>query len=102
MWQSDEPSILAQRETELQSTFWKPLINKGAKLDRHDNGEESATRAITHILSRGGTVDLDIQRQIVEENKISETMATRQAQQEMQAQIEAARIAYEAEMERQR
>ena len=103
MWESEDPNVLAQRETEMQNTFWKPLLNKGAKLDRHDNGHESALRAVTHILSRGGTVDLEIQRQIVEENKkISETMAARQAQEEIEAQIEAARIAHEAQMERQR
>ncbi|KAI0071420.1 hypothetical protein K474DRAFT_1669018 [Panus rudis PR-1116 ss-1] len=77
MWNSISKELAEARETELKSKpqFFRPALEKGAKLFRHDNTTQSAHTIISSLLSKPPVV-LALQRELVDERKrIFETVA---------------------------
>ncbi|KAL2076156.1 hypothetical protein VTL71DRAFT_1099 [Oculimacula yallundae] len=98
MWSSCPLSDANLRESQLtgNSDLWKFLITKGARIFRHDRGEESGQEILDHLLTRGRKVILDIQHEVVDEGKkLVDTNAGR----EVQAEIEKIKEAHKKEMQ---
>ncbi|KAJ7707496.1 P-loop containing nucleoside triphosphate hydrolase protein [Mycena rosella] len=77
------------REAELASDerFFKPVLDKGARLLRHDNDAPSA-QAILHYLIENQPLALRIQRELVDQRKeISQTAAGEELNRELAEQI---------------
>ncbi|KAJ7707500.1 P-loop containing nucleoside triphosphate hydrolase protein [Mycena rosella] len=77
------------REAELASDerFFKPVLDKGARLLRHDNDTPSA-QAILHYLIGNQPLALRIQRELVDQRKeISQTAAGEELNRELAEQI---------------
>ncbi|KAG8216976.1 P-loop containing nucleoside triphosphate hydrolase protein [Butyriboletus roseoflavus] len=70
MWSSVDPNVGATREEELAMSddFFKPVLDEGARLVRHDGGQESAQGILRHLIHNEGT-PLRIQRELVDERK---------------------------------
>ncbi|KAJ3509700.1 hypothetical protein NMY22_g16206 [Coprinellus aureogranulatus] len=94
MWGEVTPQLGAQREHELSSSedFFKPALDKGAKMLRHHNTLESGHEIVRHIL-RNNPMALQIQKEIVEEKKdVSQTAAADEIERELRAEKERQRI----------
>lgn len=94
MWGEVDRQLGEQREHELatQQDFFKPALDKSAKMMRHHNTLESAHEIIRHLLSNN-PMALQIQREIVEEHKdVSQTSAADEIERELKAQRERQRI----------
>ncbi|KAK7033306.1 GTP-binding protein A [Favolaschia claudopus] len=77
MWGEVSREVGEAREAELASDdrFFKPVLDQGAKLLRHDNTTESA-QAILHYIFGNQPLSLRIQRELVDQKKdISQTAA---------------------------
>ena len=57
-----------KREIEISSTFWKELINRGARMVRY-KGDRASGFALIEQLATKNRVTLDIQRELVDERK---------------------------------
>lgn len=70
MWSDVTPEIGEKRERELASSelFFKPALDVGARMMRHDNTVESAHSIVREILG-SEPKPLNIQREIVQEGK---------------------------------
>lgn len=70
MWGNVDPKIGEERERELgeNDKLFRPVLEKGGRLLRHDNTEASA-RAILHHLVDNQAAALAIQHEIVDENR---------------------------------
>lgn len=69
MWELVNEETGNQREAELRETFWGGMIKQGARMFRHTkDSPESAQRLIETLLPLP-PVDLQIQREIVDEHK---------------------------------
>ncbi|KIK46994.1 hypothetical protein CY34DRAFT_35664, partial [Suillus luteus UH-Slu-Lm8-n1] len=70
MWSKVKPEIGEARESELASKdkFFKPAIEKGARMLRHDGSLESAHTTLRYLLS-SHSATLAIQQEIVNEQK---------------------------------
>jgi hypothetical protein len=98
-WAEVDLAQAEQREADLKSyeEFWKPLIDKGAEVFRHDKGRESATKIIQHLV--------DIQRPMVPEITVDmvdhgKKLADTAAGQEVVSQVERVKKYYEGELEK--
>jgi hypothetical protein len=94
MWGEVTPQLGEERERELaiQDDFFKPALDKGAKMMRHHNNLDSAHEIIRHLL-RNNPMALKIQREIVEEHRdVSQTAAAEEIERELRAQMERQRI----------
>lgn len=88
MWGKVTPEVGGDREKELASNFFKPALDKGAVLRRHDNTTESAHSIIRYILGKEPAT-LQIQEEIVDQWKqIEETAAGRELLRELDEQVE--------------
>jgi hypothetical protein len=88
-WGEVDPQVGEAREAELmrEDIFFKPVLDKGAQMARHDNTVPSAERIIRIILNND-PLPLQIQRELVDEGKdISETSAGEELNRELSAQI---------------
>lgn len=96
MWSKSNRSQDEQRERELLDNpkFWGDMVNDGSKVLRHDNGRESATAIMKHILGNGSRVTLEIQKEMANGATLDETGAG----QEVQSDIAALREKYEKEL----
>ncbi|KAG1823455.1 uncharacterized protein BJ212DRAFT_1324299 [Suillus subaureus] len=76
MWSEVNPKIGEARESELASRdeFFKPIIEKGARMLRYYGTLESAHTTLRHLLN-SRSVPLAIQQEIVDEQKPIETTA---------------------------
>lgn len=77
MWSQVDVTVGEQRENELssQDEFFKPALDKGAMMMRHDGTLQSAREVVSYILSNRPQA-LQIQREMVEENRdVAETSA---------------------------
>lgn len=78
MWDHVDPTLGRDRERDLNESFWKPLVNKGATIMRFMGDNGSALAIINKIL-RGSLSDgamPDIQRESIYDNKsLAETKA---------------------------
>lgn len=97
MWGDVSEERGIARETELATTdmFFKPVLEKGAQMLRHDNTQTSA-RKILRAIVNNRPLSLRIQREIVDEKKdVSQTAAGAELNHELLLQREK----YEKEME---
>ncbi|KAJ7126809.1 P-loop containing nucleoside triphosphate hydrolase protein [Mycena epipterygia] len=89
MWGEVGREVGEARETELASDerFFKPVLDKGARLLRHEN-EASSAQAILHYLVENQPRALRIQRELVDQGKdISQTAAGEELNRELAEQI---------------
>ncbi|CAL1717341.1 unnamed protein product [Somion occarium] len=90
MWGGVEPGLGEQREIELASNdkFFKPALEKGSKLVRHDNTRISAENIIREIMGYP-RLGLSIQIEVVDQHKsIGDTSAGQDLKAELEAEIE--------------
>lgn len=89
MWSEVSREVGEAREAELASRdiFFKPVLDKGAQLVRHENTQESA-QAIMHYLISNHPLALRIQRELVDQHMdISQTAAGEELNRELMEQI---------------
>ena len=88
MWGGVSQEAGMERERELITEFFKPALEKGARIARHHNTVQSAHDIIRRII-RNQPVPLQIQREIVDEGKdILNTAAGEAVNSELNAQIQ--------------
>jgi chromosome segregation ATPase len=88
-WGEVDPQVGEAREAELirEDDFFKPVLDKGAQMARHENTILSAERIIRLIL-KNNPLPLQIQIELVKDGKdISETSAGEELNRELNAQI---------------
>ena len=68
MWSEVPSNIGEDREQELSSKFFRPALNKGARMVRHNNTVQSTHDIIQRIV-QNRPVALQIQRELVDEKK---------------------------------
>lgn len=89
MWGEVDPRVGEAREAELmrEDIFFKPVLEKGARMARHQNTAPSAKDIIRLVLDNH-PLPLRIQTELVTEHKdISETSAGEELNRELNAQI---------------
>ncbi|KAG2018162.1 TKL/TKL-ccin protein kinase [Coprinopsis cinerea AmutBmut pab1-1] len=89
MWGQVNPEVGEARERELATDplFFKPVLDKGAQMLRHDNTPESAQRVLRYIIGNH-PLTLQIQRELVDEGKdILQTAAGEELNRELLAQL---------------
>jgi len=87
MWDDVPLDVGESREEELSSNFFKPALNKGARMVRHQNTEQSA-HDIIRMIMKNRPVVLQIQRELVDEHKnIVNTAAGETINKELDEQI---------------
>ena len=89
MWGDVTEDIGGAREKELSESelFFKPALEKGARMMRHNNTVESAHRIIRSLLGMKPQV-LAVQHEVVDENKsVSETAAGQDLRGELERQL---------------
>ena len=89
MWGEVDPQVGEAREAELmrEDIFFKPVLEKGARMVRHKNTAPSAENIIRLVLDNH-PLPLRIQTELVTEHKdISETSAGEELNRELNAQI---------------
>ncbi|KAF9647085.1 hypothetical protein BDM02DRAFT_2814789 [Thelephora ganbajun] len=87
MWGKVTPEVGVSREQELVSNFFKPALENGALLLRHNDTTESAHDIIRDVLSKQ-RVTLQIQEEIIYQSKrIGETAAGKGLLRELDAQV---------------
>ncbi|KDR76132.1 hypothetical protein GALMADRAFT_96589 [Galerina marginata CBS 339.88] len=90
MWGEVSKEVGEAREQELatQDLFFKPVLEKGAQLLRHDNTQETAHNLLRHIIENN-PLSLQIQRELVDQKKdISQTAAGEELNRELMEQIQ--------------
>jgi hypothetical protein len=89
MWGGVEPEVGEAREAELmeEDIFFKPVLEKGAKMARHENTVPSAENII-HLVLNNHPLPLQIQRELFDEHKdILDTSAGEELNRELNGQI---------------
>ena len=87
MWSEVPPEVGEAREKELSNTFFKPILDLGAQMTRHQNTVQSAHDIIRRI-TPNHPVALQIQRELVDEHKnITDTAAGEAINRELHDQI---------------
>lgn len=71
MWDQAGEQAAKEREKQLKKEpqLWKKMIDNGSKVYRHDNGKASALKIVKYLIARKRPVTLDIQREMVDEEK---------------------------------
>ena len=88
MWGRVTPEVGGSREEELASNFFKPGLDKGAVLRRHDNTADSAHSIIREILGKE-PVTLQIQQEIADQwKRIEETAAGKELLRELDEHVD--------------
>lgn len=71
-------------EKQLKNTYWKPMLQDGSKMFRHDNTALSALNIVNYIMGLKQPAVLDIQRQIVDEKRtLDDTPVGQEVQREL-------------------
>ena len=87
MWGEVSEDVGEARERELTTNFFKPVLDKGARLARHHNTAESAHDIIRCIM-KNRPIILQIQRELVKEGKdITDTAAAEIINKELNEQM---------------
>ena len=95
MWGDVSSEIGEAREDELSSKFFKPVLDKHARMVRHHNTTQSSHDIIRKIMTNHPEV-LQIQRELVDEDKdIVDTAAGEAVNQELSEQIKRHRVELE-------
>jgi len=70
-WEQVTETVGAKREAELRQGFWKHMLTLGATMTRYRGDRASALAIVSNVLKIAGknAVVLDLQREMVEENK---------------------------------
>ncbi|EMD41352.1 hypothetical protein CERSUDRAFT_39131, partial [Gelatoporia subvermispora B] len=87
MWDTVTEELGAQRERELMTKTFKPLLDEGAQMKRFNNGLTSATEIISYILFHDPVV-LQIQQELAEGKQLAQTSAGEELNAEMKRLIE--------------
>ena len=88
MWGEVVPAVGEAREKELSDNFFKPVLDRGAQMDRHHDTVQSAHGVIRKIVGNH-PLALRIQKELVDEQKeISDTAAGGAVDQGLKEQIE--------------
>ena len=97
-WAEVELPVAAMREAELKSRpdFWKPLIDLGASVFRQDQGRESATRIVQHLIDKKHPMVPEISVDMVDRGK---KLGDTAAGQEVVSQVERIKKFYETKLE---
>lgn len=84
MWGTvtEEDGIAREQELASKNIFFKPILDKRAKMLRHDNTKHSAHQIIQNLVDKGPVV-LQIQRELGEGMDITQTAAYKQLDKEM-------------------
>ncbi|PPQ95244.1 hypothetical protein CVT26_014935 [Gymnopilus dilepis] len=89
MWGEVDKKVGEAREHELatQDMFFKPVLDKGGRLMRHDNTRESANNILRQIF-KNHPLTLQIQTELIDQKKdISETAAGEELNRELAKQL---------------
>ncbi|KAK7436975.1 hypothetical protein VKT23_018790 [Stygiomarasmius scandens] len=89
MWGEIGNEVGEAREMELKSEdkFWKPVLDKGAQVFRHDNTAGSAQAIVRYLVDKQ-PVPLRIQTELVDQHKhLTDTAAGAELNRELMAQI---------------
>ena len=87
MWEEVAQDVGEAREEELATDYFKPVLDKGARLARHLNTTQSAHDIIRSIM-KNIPIPLQIQRELVDEGKdFANTSAAGTINEELNAQI---------------
>lgn len=87
-WGNVTPEVGNARERELASDFYKPALDRGAMLRRHDDTIDSAHSIIKDILGREH-VTLQIQEEIFDQwKRVEETAAGKELLRELNQQVD--------------
>ena len=87
MWEDVARDVGEAREKELTTNFFKPVLDKGARLTRHHNTVKSAHGIIRSIMENV-PIPLQIQRELVDEGKdVIDTAAGEAINKELNEQI---------------
>ena len=89
MWEDVRPQVGEAREAELmeKGIFFKPALDRNARMSRHENTVPSAERIVRLLLNRN-PLPLHIQKELVDEGKdISQTRAGEELNRELADQI---------------
>jgi len=87
IWGMFPKDVEEARERELTTSFFKPVLDKGAQLARHHNTAESAHDIVRRIM-RNRPVALQIQQELVDEGKdITDTAAGEVINKELNEQV---------------
>ncbi|KAJ3511648.1 hypothetical protein NLJ89_g3975 [Agrocybe chaxingu] len=90
MWDHVSTDVGEAREAELarEDFFFRPVLEKGAQMVRHENTRDSAHTILRRII-QNHPLSLQIQRELVDENKdISQTAAGAELNKELMLQME--------------
>ncbi|KAI5994302.1 hypothetical protein EDC04DRAFT_2613206 [Pisolithus marmoratus] len=68
MWEKEKPEVGEARERELSAKYFKPALDRGARMIRHDGTQASALNILRDLLDND-TTTLRIQQEIVDEHK---------------------------------
>ena len=71
MWDQVDKATGESREVMLMqdTNLWAPMIGHGSKVMRHDNKKVSGSEILRYLLERRTRVTLEIQKELVDENK---------------------------------
>jgi len=87
MWGEVSPDVGEAREQELVQQYFKPVLDKGARLARHHNTAKSTHDIIRRIM-KNPPISLQIQRELVMEGKdVTNTAAAQALNPELNEQI---------------
>ncbi len=88
MWGEVDQAKGEMREAELKKFFFKPALDKGAQMLRHDNTVESTYNILRHII-QNHPLPLKIQRELVDEGQdIRQTAAAQEVGDQIQELIQ--------------
>jgi hypothetical protein len=96
-WGMAKKDVEQSREAQLttRSDFWGHFVQKGSAVFRQDQGKDSGTKIIDYLVNRRKPVVLEIQREMVEQNK---TLDQTGAGVEVQGDLAKAKIEHEKEL----
>jgi hypothetical protein len=89
MWAGVDKETGEAREAQLmkEDKFFKPVLDKGAQIVRHDNTPETARAILSHVIENT-PLPLRIQTELVDQGKnLSETAAGAELNRELMEQI---------------
>lgn len=104
MWNLTPESVAVERESQLATSdlFFRPVLDKGARMMRHHNTLESGRKILEYYVGRG-TVTLQIQDEVVTRGmRVEQTAAGEELEAEKRKEVEEARRKQEEEMRRTR
>ena len=105
MWDKVSPEEGSQREQELKSgkNLFKPLLDGGAIMIRHDRTPKTASSVINHLLKKDATITQIVHELVEEKKALAETDAGTELNNDIQTLIKQHKEemeSFKADMER--